>query len=110
MTAKKIKYCMGQIMLTKVTTKEDSDIERRRGGDNQPMMKNGGDGVNGEGETITTVRVKQLANDEACQRRGLCQRRAGDSSNRGDGNGTGNLIGTVRATARDSGNRMKGKI
>ena len=52
-------------MATKATTKEDSKIERRRGGYCQPTVKNGGDRGNGEEGLIATVGVKQPADDAA---------------------------------------------
>ena len=44
-------------MATKAKAKEDSEIERQRGGDNQPTMVDGGDKGDGEGVPIATVRV-----------------------------------------------------
>ena len=51
-------------------TKEDGEIERRRGGDNQPTMTNGGEKGGSEGEPIATARVTQPAGNEACRRMG----------------------------------------
>ena len=50
--------------------KEESEIECRRGGNNQPKMTNDGVKGNRERQTIATLRAKQLAYDESCRRVG----------------------------------------
>ena len=54
----------GQTPATKETTNEDGKIEHRRGGKNKPMMMNGGDRGDSNGESILTARVTQPADDE----------------------------------------------
>ena len=69
-TAKESTRPEGRTSVTKVTTEEIGDIKIRRGGDNQPVMKNGGDKGNSEGELIVAERATQLTNNESLQRVG----------------------------------------
>ena len=54
----------------KATMKEDGEIKRRRGGENQPTMKNGGYKGGIKGDLIAIARVKQPVDNEARRRVG----------------------------------------
>ena len=60
----------GRTPETKGKTKDSRNIERRRGGNNQPAMINGGDKGNSKGEPIATARVMKTAGDEVFLRVG----------------------------------------